>query len=110
MSLLVALYLLLLAGGIACFVLYYLAQLRIARLLRERHPRQWKIIAEPEHGRPGAVRTWMRMQHVLRSSQPRLPELLQDAAITRWFRLWRAAPWLAWTCWLAAMLLQWKAR
>jgi hypothetical protein len=79
-------------------------------LLRERHPQQWKIIAEPEQGRPSGMRTWMRMQHVLRSSQPRLPELLQDDAITRWFGLWRVTPWLAWGCWLAAMFLQWKAR
>lgn len=109
MSPVVALYLLLLAGGIACFVLYYLAQYRIARLLREHHPQQWKIIAEPEQGRPSGMRTWMRMQHVLRSSQPRLPELLRDDAITRWFGLWRVAPWLAWGCWFAAMFLQWEA-
>jgi len=107
---LVALYLTLLAGGVACFVLYYLAQWQIARLLREHHPQQWKIIAEPDHGRPSGVRTWVRMLHVLRSSQPRLPELLQDAAITRWFQLWRIAPWLAWTCWFAALFLQWRAR
>jgi hypothetical protein len=50
------------------------------------------------------------MQHVLRSSQPRLPELLQDAQITRWFRTWQVTPWLAWSCWFAAMFLQWKAR
>jgi len=107
---LVALYLTLLAGGVACFVLYYLAQWQIARLLREHHPQQWKIIAEPEQGRPSGVRTWVRMLHVLRSSQPRLPELLQDASITRWFQLWRIAPWLAWTCWFAALFLQWRAR
>lgn len=106
----VALYLLLLAGGVTCFLLYYLAQFRIARLLREQHPQQWKIIAEPEQGRPSGARTWMRMQHVLRSSRPRLPELLQDAAITRWFRVWQLAPWLAWTCWFAAVFLQWKTR
>lgn len=110
MSPVVALYLMLLAGGIACFVLYYLAQYRIACLLRDEHPQQWKIIAEPEQGRRSGMRTWMRMQHVLRSSQPRLPDLLQDAAITRWFRIWQLAPWLAWICWFAAAFLQWKAR
>ena len=24
-------------------------------------------------------------------------------------RVWRLAPWLAWACWLAAMVLQWSA-
>lgn len=110
MSLAVVIYLLLLAGGIAWFVVYYLAQFRIASLLRSHHPQQWRIIAEPEQGRPSTVRTWMRMQRVLRLTRPRLPELLQDAAITRWFRLWRLAPWLAWACWFAAVFLQWKAR
>jgi hypothetical protein len=106
----VALYLALLLVGVICFVLYYLAQFRMARLLRERHPQQWKIIAEPEQGRPSRLRTWMRLQHVLRSTQPRLPELLRDAAITRWFRLWRVTPWLAWLCWFAAVFMQWQAR
>ena len=105
-----ALYLLLLPGGVGCYVLKYMAQNRIARLLRERPPQQWKLIAEPEQGRPSGMRTWMRMQHVLRSSQPRLPELLKDDAIKRWFGLWRVTPWLAWGCWFAAMFLQWKAR
>jgi hypothetical protein len=106
----VALYLLLLASGIAWFVVYYVAQFRIAGLLRKLHPQQWQIIAVPEQGKPSRMRTWMRMQHVLRSTQPRLPELLQDAAITRWFRLWRVAPWLAWGCWFAAVSLQWTSR
>lgn len=106
---LVVLYLGLLSGGIACFVLYYLAQYRIARLLRERHPQQWKIIAVPDQGSAGALRIWIRLQQVLRTSQPRLPELLQDAAITRWYRIWRVTPWLAWLCWFAAVFLQWRA-
>jgi hypothetical protein len=106
---LITIYLMLLTGGLVCFALYYVAQWRMARLLRDHHPQQWKIIAEPEHGHPSGLRTWMRMQHVLRSSQPRLPELLRDPAITRWFRLWRVTPWLAWGCWFAAMFLQWKA-
>ncbi|KRE89589.1 hypothetical protein ASG87_04485 [Frateuria sp. Soil773] len=107
---LVALYLALLLGGVACFVLYYLAQYRIARLLRDRHPQQWKIIAEPEQGQASALRTWVRLQQVLRTAQPRLPELLQDAAITRWYRVWRVGLWLAWLCWFAALFLQWRAR
>lgn len=106
----VTLYLALLLSGVVCFVLYYLAQYRIARLLRDRHPQQWKIIAEAEQGRVGVVRIWMRLQHVLRSAQPRLPELLQDPAITRWFRIWRVTLWLAWLCWFAAVFLQWHAR
>jgi len=103
-------YLGLLLAGLVCFALYYLAQMRIARRLRDHHPQQWKIIAEPDQGRPGFLRSWMRLQQVLRGSRPRLPELLQDAAITRWFRIWRATPWLAWLCWFAALALQWKAR
>uniref|UniRef100_A0ABU8JEQ2 Uncharacterized protein n=1 Tax=Fulvimonas yonginensis TaxID=1495200 RepID=A0ABU8JEQ2_9GAMM len=110
MNLAVMVYLALLACGVASFVLYYVAQFRIAALLREHHPQQWRIIAEPEQGQASGLRTWMRMQHVLRSTQPRLPELLQDAAITRWFRLWRVMPWLAWACWFAAIFLQWQAR
>jgi hypothetical protein len=109
-TLVVMLYLLLLAGGIVWFVLYYLAQFRIASLLRTRHPQQWRIIVEPGPERPSAMRTWMRMQRVLRLTRPRLPELLQDSAITRWFRVWRVAPWLAWACWFAAVFLQWRAR
>lgn len=108
-------YLGLLLAGLVCFALYYLAQLQIARQLREHHPQQWKIIAEPDtagpnRGRPGFLRSWLRLQQVLRASRPRLPELLGDAAITRWFRVWRATPWLAWLCWFAALALQWNAR
>lgn len=106
----VVLYLGLLLAGLACFALYYLAQLRMAKQLRDHHRQQWEIIAEPEQGRSGFLRSWMRLQHVLRSSRPRLPELLQDTVITRWFRIWRLAPWLAWACWFAALLLQWRAR
>ncbi|WP_049622460.1 hypothetical protein [Frateuria defendens] len=106
----VVLYLALLFGGVVCFVLYYVAQYRVATLLRQRHPQQWKIIAEPEEGSRSAVRIWMRLQLVLRTARPRLPELLQDAAITRWYRVWRWALWLAWACWFAALYLQWRAR
>lgn len=106
----VVVYLGLLLAGVVCFALYYVAQLRIAQQLRQHHARQWKIIAEPEQGRASALRSWMRLQHVLRSSRPRLPELLQDPVISHWFRIWRVAPWLAWLCWFAALLLQWRAR
>ncbi len=110
MSLAVILYLALLVLGVTCFVIYYVAQYRIARLLRERHPQRWKIIAEPEQGRPSRLRTWMRLQHVLRGSRPRLPELLPDPVITRWYRLWQVTPWAAWLCWFLAVFMQWRAR
>jgi hypothetical protein len=102
-----ALYFTLLAGVVACFVLYYLAQYRLAVLLRERHPQQWKIIAGEGPG--GLLHTWVRLQRVLRGTRPRLPELLQDPAITRWYRIWRSTLWLAWACLLAALFLQRQA-
>ena len=104
----VMLYLSLLLVGVVFFLLHFFAQLRIARLLRERHPAQWKIIAETEDGgRPGPLRVWMRLQLALRS--PILPAL-EDAAVTRWRRVWRYCPWGAWLCWFAALGMQWMAR
>lgn len=94
------LYLTLLTAGLVLFAASYLAQSRISRLLRQGYPQQWRIVAEPEHGRPSALRTWMRMQHVLRSSA--LPAL-DDAGINRWLRVWRYSPWLGWLCWLGAL-------
>ena len=99
----IALYLSLLALGIGLFVLSYAAQFRLAFLLRKGYPQQWKIIAEPEHGKPSAFRTWVRMQHALRS--PALPAL-GDAAINRWQQVWRYSPWLGWLCWLAALAMR----
>jgi len=103
----VTLYLSLLFAGVVFFLLHFLAQARIARLLRERHPAQWKIIAETETGRSGILGVWMRLQLALRS--PILPAL-EDAAITRWRRVWRYCPWGAWLCWFGALGLQWIAR
>lgn len=77
----IAIYLALLFGGVGLLVLSYVAQFRLANLLRQRYPQQWKIVAEPEHGRPSPWRTWVRLQHVLRS--PALPAL-GDQAIDRW--------------------------
>jgi hypothetical protein len=99
----IILYLALLGSGVALFLLSYAAQFRLAALLRTRYPQQWKIIAEPEHGKASGFRTWVRMQHALRS--PALPAL-GDANIGRWQRVWRYSPWLGWLCWLAALSMR----
>ncbi|HEY9134082.1 MAG TPA: hypothetical protein VIM98_20210 [Dyella sp.] len=103
----IGLYLGLLLAGVICFLLHFLAQARIASLLRERHRHEWEIIALPDGQRIGALRVWMRLQLALRS--PVLPAL-EDRAITHWRRVWRYAPWLAWLCWFGALALQWSAR
>jgi len=97
------LYLTLLLGGVALFVLSYFAQYRIASVLRRHYPQQWKIIAEPEQGKASSMRTWARLQHVLRS--PALPAL-GDARINRWKSVWRYSPWLGWLSWLAALSMR----
>jgi len=89
----IILYLALLVAGIGLFLLSYVAQFRLATLMRTRYPQHWKIVAEPEHGKASALRTWVRMQHVLRS--PALPAL-GDATIDSWQRVWRYSPWLGW--------------
>lgn len=99
----IVLYLGLLVAGVALFVLSYAAHFRVAALLRQRYPQQWKIIAEPENGKSGAMRTWMRMQYALRS--PALPAL-EDAAVNRWRAIWRYSPWLGWLCWLGALAMR----
>jgi hypothetical protein len=99
----IILYLALLVAGGSLFVLSYVAQFRIARLMRRRYPQHWKVVAEPEHGKASAFRTWVRMQHVLRS--PALPAL-EDATIDGWQRVWRFSPWLGWACWLAALAMR----
>jgi hypothetical protein len=103
----IALYLLLLVAGVVLFLLHFLAQYRVASLLRTRHEAQWKIIAEPDNMPASPLRIWMRLQLALRS--PILPAL-EDAALTRWRRVWRYCPWAAWLCWFAALGLQWMAR
>lgn len=103
----IELYLSLLIIGVVFFLLHFLAQIRIARLLQQRHPQQWQIIAVPDSGKGSPLRTWMRLQLALRS--PILPAL-EDNAITRWRQIWRYAPWLAWTCWFGALAVQWSAR
>lgn len=104
----ITLYLSLLFAGVVFFLLHFLAQYRIAVLMRTRHAAQWQIIAEPEgHQKPGLLRIWIRLQLALRS--PILPAL-EDTAITRWRRVWRYCPWAAWLCWFAALSLQWMAR
>jgi hypothetical protein len=102
----IVLYLALLAAGVALFVLSYVAQFRLAALLRRRYPQHWQVIVEPAPGtvfQPSAWRRWTRMQGVLRS--PALPAL-RDASINRWRNLWRSAPWLGWLCWLGALALR----
>jgi hypothetical protein len=99
----IILYLTLLIGGVGLLLLSYLAQFRLAALLRKRYPQHWQIITEPEHGKTSAFRTWIRMQHVLRS--PALPAL-DDAAINRWRQIWRFSPWLGWLCWFAAIAMR----
>ena len=99
----IILYLALLVAGIGLFLLSYVAQFRLATLMRTRYPQHWKIVAEPEHGKASALRTWVRMQHVLRS--PALPAL-GDATIDSGQRVWRYSPWLGWVCWLAALAMR----
>lgn len=96
----IALYLALLFVGVGVFALSFVAQFRIASLMRQRYPQYWTIIAEPEHGKAGAFRTWVRLQHALRS--PALPAL-NDSTINRWQRIWRYSPWIGWICWFAAL-------
>jgi hypothetical protein len=100
-------YLGLLFAGIACFVLNIVAQFRFAALMRTRYPEQWKIIAQPDEGRPSKLRTWTRLQHVLRSGAP---ALFQDRTLSAWHRCWRITPWIAWPCWFAALAVQWLSR
>lgn len=97
------LYLTLLLAGVGLFVLSYVAQFRLASLLRQRYPQHWQIIAESTHGKASALRGFVRMQHVLRS--PALPAL-GDASIDRWRSVWRYSPWLGWLSWLAAVAMR----
>jgi hypothetical protein len=99
----IILYLALLATGICLFLLSYAALFRLANLLRQRYPQQWQIIAEPEHGKASSLRTWIRLQHALRS--PALPAM-GDASLDRWRVVWRYSPWLGWLCWLAALAMR----
>lgn len=99
----VALYVSLLAAGISFFVLSYVAMYRLACMLRQQYPQYWAIIAVPETGKPSRIRTWMRLQHAMRS-----PALLAlgDVPLTRWRSIWRVSPWLGWLCWLAAVSMR----
>ncbi|RDJ00005.1 hypothetical protein DVT68_04030 [Dyella solisilvae] len=103
----IELYLTLLVAGVACFVLHFASQYRVASLLRRHHPREWQIIAEADGQPTNALRTWMRLQLALRS--PVLPAL-EDGAITRWRRAWRYSLWVAWLCWFGALGVQLNAR
>ncbi|HET7358751.1 MAG TPA: hypothetical protein VFJ04_01265 [Rhodanobacteraceae bacterium] len=98
-----ALYVALLLAGLIGFVLHLFAQYRIATIMRRRYPRQWDIVARPEHGRRGGIRTYARLQQVLRAD---VPTLFDDARLHAWHRCWRYAPWVAWPCWIGALALQ----
>ncbi len=107
MNALVALYIGLLLLGIGCFVMHYVSLLQLARRLQRQHPQQWKIVTETDGVRSSLPSLWVRMLQVARS--PALAAM-QDPVVDRWVRLWRLTPWLAWACWLGALILQWKAR
>lgn len=96
------LYLLLLIAGLAGFVLHLLAQYRVARILHQRYPDQWNIVAASGDRQHGKVRTYARLQRVLRSD---IPEMFDDDQLTLWHRCWRYGPWLAWPCWIGALVL-----
>ncbi len=98
-----ALYILLLLAGAAGFGLHLYAQFKVASLMRRRYPEKWEIVAKPERGRPGRIRTYARFQRVMRSN---VPQLFEDADIVQWHRTWRYAPWVAWPCWIAVLLMQ----
>ncbi|MEO7065836.1 MAG: hypothetical protein ABI114_02910 [Rhodanobacter sp.] len=99
----VTLYLGLLTAGITFFLLSYIAMYQLSRMLRRQYPQYWKIIAVPETDKPSRLRTWMRLQHALRS-----PALLAlgDVPLTRWRSVWRYSPWLGWLCWFAAISMR----
>ncbi|MEO6800669.1 MAG: hypothetical protein ABI178_12095 [Rhodanobacter sp.] len=96
-------YLALLVIGVGLFAMSYVAQFRLATLLRKRYPQHWQVIAEADQRKPSKWRRWIRMQHVLRS--PALPAL-GDTAINRWRNMWRYGPWLGWLCWLGALAMR----
>jgi hypothetical protein len=103
----IAFYLTLLMAGVACFLLHFAAQYRVASLLRRKHPHEWRIIAEADGQKTNLLRTWMRLQLALRS--PVLPAL-EDRAVTRWRLAWRYSLWVAWACWFGALGIQLNAR
>lgn len=98
-----AIYLGLLGAGVVLFVLSYAAPFRVAARMRQRHPQHWQVVSESDKGKVGLLRTWMRMQYVLRS--PALT-LLDDRGINRWRAVWRYSQWLGWLCWLAALAMR----
>lgn len=97
------LYVALLVAGLAGFVLHLYAQYRVAAIMRRRYPKQWDIVAKPDDGRRSRLRTYARLQHVLRAD---VPTLFEDPQLLAWHRCWRYAPWIAWPCWIGALALQ----
>jgi len=98
-----ALYLVLLVAGAAGFAAHLYAQWRFAAILRTRYPDKWRIIAQSEQGPVSRMRVWARLQRVLRTN---VTELFEDAELLRWHRTWRFAPWVAWVCWIGALLFK----
>lgn len=97
------LYMVLLLAGAVGFLLHLYAQYRFARHMRTHYPRQWAIIAEPEQGKRSGIRTYARLQHVLRSPAP---GLFEDRQLDRWHRIWKRAPFVAWPCWIGVLVIQ----
>ncbi len=97
------LYILLLLAGLAGFLAHLVAQFRMAHILRTRYPEQWDIVSAADRRDRHRLRTWARLQRVLRSG---IPEMFDDARLTRWHRCWRYAPWVAWPCWIGALALR----
>lgn len=96
-------YLVLLVIGLIGFVLHLFAQFRVAHIMRKRYPQQWDIVSASDGRGSHKLRTYAHLQQVLRSN---VPELFNDAQLTRWHKYWRYAPWVAWPCWIAAVALR----
>lgn len=96
-------YVLLLLAGLIGFLGHLYAQVRVARILRRRYPHQWDIVSAATDRKARHLHTWARLQRVLRTG---IPEMFDDTELTRWHRMWRYGPWVAWPCWLGALVLR----
>lgn len=96
-------YIVLLVAGLIGFAGHLVAQFRMARILRRRYPDQWDIVCAPKAEGRRKLKTYARMQRVLRSN---VPELFNDTQLTQWHRWWRYGPWVAWPCWIGALAMR----
>lgn len=96
-------YILLLVAGLIGFVLHLVAQYRVARILHQRYPEQWDIVSAVEDDGRHRLKTYARLQRVLRAD---IPKMFDDPQLTFWHRCWRYGPWLAWPCWIGALALR----